>query len=72
MPTPTLHTLAQNATHRITPPLFYPFIRPPPLPFFYPPINTCHSILPYKNHPYFLFPYFTPKTHHLLNYIPTP
>ncbi len=67
----TVETVAENTSDGITAPLFYAFIGGGALAFFYRAINTCDSMVGYKNARYFLFGYFSAKTDDVLNYIPS-
>ncbi|MGG0453076.1 adenosylcobinamide-phosphate synthase CbiB [Priestia megaterium] len=67
----TVETVAENTSDGITAPLFYAFIGGGALAFFYRAINTCDSMVGYKNDRYFLFGYFSAKTDDVLNYIPS-
>ncbi|MFQ6388963.1 adenosylcobinamide-phosphate synthase CbiB [Priestia aryabhattai] len=67
----TVETVAENTSDGTTAPLFYAFIGGGALAFFYRAINTCDSMVGYKNDRYFLFGYFSAKTDDVLNYIPS-
>ncbi|WP_110111902.1 adenosylcobinamide-phosphate synthase CbiB [Bacillus sp. CGMCC 1.16541] len=67
----TVETVAENTSDGVTAPLFYAFIGGSPLALFYRAINTCDSMVGYKNEKYAQFGYFSAKTDDLLNYIPS-
>lgn len=67
----TVETVAENTSDGITAPLFYAFIGGAPFALFYRAINTCDSMVGYKNERYEKFGYFSAKVDDVLNYIPS-
>ncbi|TYR80885.1 cobalamin biosynthesis protein [Priestia megaterium] len=67
----TVETVAENTSDGITAPLFFAFIGGAPFALFYRAINTCDSMVGYKNEKYSEFGYFSAKTDDVLNYLPS-
>lgn len=66
----TIETVAENVSDGITVPLFYAFIGGAPFALFYRFINTCDSMVGYKDERYEAFGYSSAKIDDLLNMIP--
>ncbi|WP_078413039.1 adenosylcobinamide-phosphate synthase CbiB [Priestia abyssalis] len=66
-----VETVAENTSDGVTAPLFFAFIGGGPLALFYRAINTCDSMVGYKNERYGEFGYFSAKCDDVLNYIPS-
>lgn len=67
----TVETVAENTSDGITAPLFWAFIGGAPLSLVYRAINTCDSMVGYKNEKYRDFGYFSAKCDDLVNYFPS-
>ncbi|MCM3006429.1 adenosylcobinamide-phosphate synthase CbiB [Priestia koreensis] len=67
----TVETVAENTSDGITAPLLFALIGGAPLALFYRAINTCDSMVGYKNDRYGEFGYASAKTDDLLNYVPS-
>jgi len=67
----TVETVAENTSDGITAPLFWAFIGGAPLSLVYRAINTCDSMVGYKNEKYGDFGYFSAKCDDLVNYLPS-
>lgn len=66
-----VETVAENTSDGVTAPLFFAFIGGGPLALFYRAINTCDSMVGYRNEQYGEFGYFSAKCDDVLNYIPS-
>ncbi|MDQ0243518.1 adenosylcobinamide-phosphate synthase [Bacillus fengqiuensis] len=66
-----VETVAENTSDGVTAPLFFAFAGGAPLALFYRAINTCDSMVGYKNERYGQFGYFSAKCDDVLNYIPS-
>ena len=66
-----VETVAENTSDGVTAPLFFAFAGGGPLALFYRAINTCDSMVGYKNEKYGEFGYFSAKCDDVLNYIPS-
>lgn len=66
----TIETVAENISDGITAPLFYAFIGGAPLALLYRLINTCDSMVGYKDERYDAFGYSSAKVDDLVNLIP--
>lgn len=66
----TVETVAENTSDGITAPLFWAFIGGAPLALVYRAVNTCDSMVGYKNERYHDFGFASAKCDDLLNYIP--
>lgn len=66
-----VETVAENTSDGITAPLFFAFAGGAPFALFYRAINTCDSMVGYKNEQYGQFGYFSAKCDDVLNYIPS-
>ncbi|WP_026673203.1 adenosylcobinamide-phosphate synthase CbiB [Alkalihalobacterium bogoriense] len=67
----TVETVAENTSDGITAPLFYALIGGAPLAFLYRAINTCDSMVGYKNERYEHFGWASAKCDDLVNWIPS-
>jgi len=67
----TVETIAENTSDGITAPLFYAFLGGAPLAFLYRAVNTCDSMLGYKNKKYSQFGWASAKLDDLFNLIPS-
>ncbi|MFC3882253.1 adenosylcobinamide-phosphate synthase CbiB [Bacillus songklensis] len=67
----TVETVAENTSDGVTAPLFFAFLGGAPLALFYRAINTCDSMVGYKNERYGQFGFFSAKCDDVLNYIPS-
>lgn len=67
----TVETVAENTSDGITAPLFFAFLLGGAGAFFYRSINTCDSMVGYKNPMYEKFGYFSAKLDDWLNFIPS-
>ena len=67
----TVETVAENTSDGITGPLFWAFIGGAPLSLVYRAINTCDSMVGYKNDKYREFGYFAAKCDDVVNYLPS-
>lgn len=67
----TVETIAENTSDGITAPLFWAFIGGAPLAMMYRAVNTCDSMVGYKNDRFMDFGYASAKFDDVLNYIPS-
>lgn len=67
----TVETVAENTSDGITAPLFWAFIGGAPLSLVYRAINTCDSMVGYKNDKYGEFGYYAAKCDDIVNYLPS-
>lgn len=67
----TVETIAENTSDGITAPLFYAFVGGAPLALLYRVVNTCDSMLGYKNEKYHQFGWASAKMDDLFNLIPS-
>ncbi|MGP7819100.1 adenosylcobinamide-phosphate synthase CbiB [Niallia sp. 01092] len=67
----TVETVAENTSDGVTAPLFWAFIGGAPLSLVYRAINTCDSMVGYKNKKYEQFGYFSAKLDDLVNLLPS-
>jgi adenosylcobinamide-phosphate synthase len=67
----TVETVAENASDGITAPLFWSFIGGAPLALVYRLINTCDSMVGYKNEKYGEFGFASAKLDDAVNWIPS-
>lgn len=67
----TVETVAENTSDGITAPLFWAFIGGAPFSLVYRAINTCDSMVGYKNDKYGEFGYFAAKCDDIVNYFPS-
>ncbi|NUK31204.1 cobalamin biosynthesis protein [Parageobacillus sp. VR-IP] len=65
-----VETVAENTSDGITAPLFYAWIGGAPLALFYRAVNTCDSMLGYKNDTYRAFGWASARLDDVMNYIP--
>jgi adenosylcobinamide-phosphate synthase len=65
-----VETVAENTSDGITAPLFYAFIGGAPLALFYRAVNTCDSMLGYKNNTYREFGWASARLDDVVNYVP--
>jgi adenosylcobinamide-phosphate synthase len=65
-----VETVAENTSDGITAPLFYAFIGGAPLALFYRAVNTCDSMLGYKNDTYREFGWASARLDDVVNYVP--
>jgi adenosylcobinamide-phosphate synthase len=65
-----VETVAENTSDGITAPLFYAWIGGAPLALFYRAVNTCDSMLGYKNDAYRAFGWASARLDDVMNYIP--
>lgn len=66
-----VETVAENTSDGVTAPLFWAFIGGAPLAFMYRAINTCDSMLGYKNERYAQFGWAAARIDDLVNLIPS-
>ena len=66
----TIETVAENTTDGVTSPMFFALIGGAPLAMFYRAVNTCDSMLGYKNDKYLHFGWAAARFDDLMNYIP--
>lgn len=66
----TVETVAENTTDGITSPMFFALIGGAPLAMVYRAVNTCDSMLGYKNEKYLHFGWASARFDDLMNYIP--
>lgn len=67
----TVETIAENTSDGVTAPLFYAFIGGAPFALLYRAVNTCDSMLGYKNEKYLKFGWSSARLDDLLNLIPS-
>ncbi|WP_445490599.1 adenosylcobinamide-phosphate synthase CbiB [Niallia sp. 03133] len=67
----TVETVAENTSDGVTAPLFWALIGGAPLSLVYRAINTCDSMVGYKNKKYGQFGYFSAKLDDVVNYLPS-
>ncbi|HHY71662.1 MAG TPA: cobalamin biosynthesis protein CobD [Bacillus bacterium] len=67
----TVETIAENTSDGITAPLFWAFLGGAPLALLYRVVNTCDSMLGYKNERYGEFGWASAKIDDLFNLIPS-
>ena len=67
----TVETVAENTSDGITAPLFWAFIGGAPLAMVYRVINTCDSMVGYKNEKYSDFGWASAKLDDVVNWIPS-
>lgn len=67
----TVETIAENTSDGVTAPLFYAFIGGAPLALLYRAVNTCDSMLGYKNEKYRQFGWASARLDDLFNLIPS-
>lgn len=67
----TVETVAENTSDGITAPLFYSLIGGAPLALVYRAVNTCDSMVGYKNDIYYLFGWASARFDDVLNLIPS-
>lgn len=67
----TVETVAENTSDGVTAPLFFALIGGAPLAMVYRAVNTCDSMVGYKNDKYLLFGWASARFDDLLNYIPS-
>lgn len=67
----TVETVAENTSDGVTAPLFWALIGGAPLAFMYRTINTCDSMLGYKNERYAQFGWAAARIDDLVNLIPS-
>jgi adenosylcobinamide-phosphate synthase len=65
-----VETVAENTNDGIAAPLFYAWIGGAPLALFYRAVNTCDSMLGYKNDTYRAFGWASARLDDVMNYIP--
>lgn len=65
-----VETVAENTSDGVTAPLFYALIGGAPLALVYRAINTCDSMLGYKNETYREFGWASARLDDVLNYVP--
>ncbi|WP_331710060.1 adenosylcobinamide-phosphate synthase CbiB [Fictibacillus phosphorivorans] len=66
----TVETIAENTSDGVTSPLFFALIGGAPLAFVYRAVNTCDSMVGYKNDRFLEFGWASARFDDLLNYIP--
>ncbi|WP_033827917.1 adenosylcobinamide-phosphate synthase CbiB [Bacillus andreraoultii] len=66
-----VETVAENTSDGVTAPLFWTMLGGAPLAFIYRVVNTCDSMVGYKNERYEEFGYPSAKLDDLLNWIPS-
>ncbi|RID85735.1 adenosylcobinamide-phosphate synthase CbiB [Mesobacillus zeae] len=67
----TIETVAENTSDGITAPLFWALIGGAPAAIMYRAINTCDSMVGYKNEKYLEFGWASARMDDLVNYIPS-
>ncbi len=67
----TVETVAENTSDGVTAPLFYAFLGGGVLAILYRAVNTCDSMVGYKNERYLEFGFASAKCDDLLNYLPS-
>lgn len=67
----TVETVAENTSDGVTAPLFFAMIGGAPLAMLYRAVNTCDSMVGYKNERYSEFGYASAKFDDWLNFIPS-
>lgn len=66
----TVETVAENTTDGVTSPMFFALLGGAPLAMLYRAVNTCDSMLGYKNEKYLHFGWASARFDDLMNYIP--
>ncbi|MFT8320224.1 MAG: adenosylcobinamide-phosphate synthase CbiB [Bacillus sp. (in: firmicutes)] len=66
-----VETVAENTSDGVTAPLFWAFIGGAPLSLLYRAVNTCDSMVGYKNKRYGQFGYFSAKLDDVVNLLPS-
>lgn len=66
----TVETIAENTSDGITAPLFWAFVGGAPLAMMYRAINTCDSMVGYRNKQYLDFGWASAKMDDIVNWIP--
>lgn len=66
----TVETVAENTVDGITAPLFWALVGGAPLALVYRAVNTCDSMVGYKNEKYALFGWASARLDDLLNWVP--
>ncbi|SDM99878.1 adenosylcobinamide-phosphate synthase [Fictibacillus solisalsi] len=66
----TVETVAENTSDGVTAPLFFAFIGGAPLALLYRAVNTCDSMVGYKNERYKDFGWASARLDDVLNYLP--
>ncbi|WP_066151814.1 adenosylcobinamide-phosphate synthase CbiB [Halalkalibacter krulwichiae] len=67
----TVETVAENTSDGVTAPLFFALIGGAPLAMLYRAVNTCDSMVGYKNNTYKEFGWASAKFDDLLNWVPS-
>lgn len=67
----TVETVAENTSDGVTAPLFWAFIGGAPLAMVYRAINTCDSMVGYKNERFLQFGWASAKLDDLVNWLPS-
>lgn len=67
----TVETVAENTSDGVTAPLFWGFIGGAPLAMLYRAINTCDSMVGYKNEKYIQFGWASARLDDLANWVPS-
>ncbi len=67
----TVETVAENTSDGITAPLFWALVGGAPLALVYRAVNTCDSMVGYKNEQYLYFGWASARVDDLLNWIPS-
>lgn len=67
----TVETISENTSDGVTAPLFYAFLGGAPFALLYRVVNTCDSMLGYKNEKYGQFGWASAKLDDLFNWIPS-
>jgi len=65
-----VETVAENTGDGVTAPMFWAFVGGAPLAFVYRAVNTCDSMVGYKNDRYHAFGFASAKLDDLMNWIP--
>lgn len=65
-----VETVAENTSDGVTAPMFWAFVGGAPLAFVYRAVNTCDSMVGYKNDRYHEFGFASAKLDDLMNWIP--
>lgn len=66
-----VETIAENTCDGITAPLFYALLGGAPFAFVYRAVNTCDSMVGYKNEKYVVFGWASARLDDVLNFIPS-